>query len=103
MNNKYVKYTWRTRFFISKAYFRLWLAKTFLYRQNSDKHEFSRLLSPTLKELEYLNGSGELKRFQFALIDARNKVGHHGKYEKVCEKCKYPKPCRCLQVKMGIV
>ncbi|MCL1839638.1 hypothetical protein FWF89_01375 [Candidatus Saccharibacteria bacterium] len=70
------------RFFVTKAFVRAWMARTFLYRRNNDKHEFSRLLSPTLNELYYLMRDSEKHmEFQLFLIDCRNKVGHHGKYE----------------------
>lgn len=69
------------RFFIAKAYTRPWVARIFLYRKNTDKHEFSKLLSPTIRELSCLSQcSARHIRFQIFLVDCRNKVGHHGKY-----------------------
>jgi hypothetical protein len=66
------------KLFIRKAFFRVWLADKFLYRKDSDKHEFSRLLSPTFRELGYLIENKEVhRRFQLYLIKIRRKIGHH--------------------------
>ena len=74
-------------FFIAKAYIRVWLARTFLYRKKTTKHEFSRLLDPTLRELGCLIRHPKIHHnFQIFLIDTRSKIGHHGKYDPVWQR-----------------
>lgn len=67
-----------TYLFIAKAFVRVWLACTFLYRKNSDKYELSRFFSPTWREEHYLQKCPErYRKFSVFLGECRDKVGHY--------------------------
>ena len=66
----------RRALYTKKAMIKLALAKTFL----SEENEFHKWLDFDTQACLFMT-KGDRKKYQWALIDARNKVGEHGKYD----------------------